>query len=150
MSIRESVTVETTPATAFQRFTADLAAWWPPEYTWSGETLERIYLEGRPGGHCVEIGPHDFRCDWGRVLVWEPPHRLVLAWQIAPSRAPEPDPAKASEVEIAFRADADGTVVSLEHRGFERHGEQGGQYEAMMGSEHGWPRLLALYAQSFA
>ena len=72
---------------------------------------------------CFELGPHGFRCDWGRVLAWEPPGRLVLAWQIGPTRVPKPDPAKASEVEVRFERDGHATRASLSHTGFERHGE---------------------------
>jgi hypothetical protein len=49
------------------------------------------------------------------VLVWDPPDRLVITWQISPRREPEPNPAKASEVEVRFGAEGDGrTSVRLE------------------------------------
>ena len=94
--IRQSVTVGLPADEAFAAF-ADLARWWPREYTWAGDTLEDIGIDPHEGGFCFERGPHGFTCHWGRVLVWDPPARLVLAWQIAPDRVPQPTPPNASE-----------------------------------------------------
>jgi uncharacterized protein YndB with AHSA1/START domain len=99
--IRQAVTVPVPVDRAFSAF-ADLARWWPREYTWAADTLEDLGIEPREGGHCFERGPDGFTCHWGRVLTWDPPARLVFAWQIAPDRVPEPNPAKASEVEVRF------------------------------------------------
>jgi hypothetical protein len=71
----------------------------------------------------------------------------VLAWQIGPTRVPEPDPARASEVEVRFiPAGPETTRVSVEHRGFERHGDGAEEYAA--GMTGGWERLLGRYAAS--
>ena len=141
-----TVHVPGVPERAFAAFTAEFGRWWPPEYTWSQDTLEEIGIDTREGGLCFERGPHGFHCDWGRVLAWEPPSRLVLAWQIGPTRAPEPDPAKASEVEVRFEADGDGTRVSLSHTGFERHGDGAEGYAAAMDSPQGWDYILGRFA----
>ena len=138
--------VELPPERAFELFTAGFGRWWPPEYTWSGPALAEIGIEPREGGHCYEIGPAGFRCDWGTVTVWTPPRRLVFLWQIGPSRDPVPDPARASEVEVRF---ADGRV-ELEHRGFERHDDGAEQYRDGMGSPQGWPWLLERFAAAAA
>jgi uncharacterized protein YndB with AHSA1/START domain len=137
--IRRSVTVGLPVDQAFAAF-ADLARWWPREYTWAGDTLEDIGIGPREGGFCFERGPHGFTCHWGRVLVWDPPARLVLAWQIAPDRAPEPNPAKASKVEVRFRsAGSAGTRVDLEHRAFPHHGDAADTYRQALASPQGWP-----------
>jgi uncharacterized protein YndB with AHSA1/START domain len=131
-----------TPERAFEAFTAELREWWPAEYTWSGASaLVTIGIEPGAGGLCHEIGPHGFRCDWGRVLTWDPPRRLVFTWQIGPSREPVPDPARASEVEVRFR---DGRV-ELEHRSFGKHGPSGDDYLKGMESPEGWPFILGRY-----
>jgi uncharacterized protein YndB with AHSA1/START domain len=143
--IRDEVTVPVPPDRAFAAF-ADLDGWWPPEYTWAGDALQAIAIEPREGGHCYELGPHGFRCDWGRVLAWEPPGRLAFTWQISPRREPVPDPANASEVEVRVRADGAGSRVEVEHRGFERHGDDAEDYAAALGSEQGWPYMLGRYA----
>lgn len=151
--INHSVVVPVPPDRAYQVFTDGLASWWPAEHTWSGsEALAAIGIERGAGGLCYEIGPHGFRCDWGRVLVWDPPRRLVFSWQVGPQREPVPDPDRASEVEVRFDvADEGGTRVALEHRGFERHGPGGDEYRRGMSSaQGGWPYLLERFAKTFA
>lgn len=144
-AVRRAVTVPLARERAFALF-ADLQAWWPPEFSWSGAALDRLGMEPHEGGMCFELGPHGFRCDWGRVVAWEPPGRLVFLWQIAPTRAPEPDPARASEVEVAFRAEDDPfTWVDVEHRHFARHGEGADAYRAGMASPQGWSYMLERY-----
>lgn len=144
--LRSSCSVEVSLARAFEVFTEHMGTWWIREFTWSGaDLLERIGIEPGVNGKCYEIGPFGFRCDWGRVIAWEPPRRLAFTWQIRPDRVPEPDPSQATEVELHFYLHEDGrTRVNLEHRGFERHGPSGIEYrDALAGS---WRQLLARYA----
>ena len=143
--ILQAVTVPVPVEEAFSAFVG-LARWWPREYTWAADTLEEIGIEPGEGGLCYERGPHDFTCHWGRVLTWEPPTGPVLAWQISPDRVPEPNPAKASEVEIRFHPAGSGTRVELEHRALARHGDAAGAYRQGMASPEGWPHLLDRYA----
>lgn len=149
--IRHTLTAPASAEAAFTVFTEGLASWWPAEYTWSRDVLETIVIEPGEGGRCFERGPHNFECDWGRVLVWEPPRRLVFTWQISPRREPEPNPAKASEVEVRFTPEGvSATRVELEHRYFARHGEGGDEYRAGLGSPHGWPYILDRYIKAAA
>jgi uncharacterized protein YndB with AHSA1/START domain len=145
-TIRRTLTVHVPIERAFAIFTERFEAWWPREYTWGGEVLESIGIECREGGLCYEAGPNGFSCHWGRVLVWDPPHRLVLSWQISPERAPQPNPAKASEIELRFIAEGPRTLVEFEHRGFARHGKGGARYRAAMDSPQGWTYILQRYA----
>jgi uncharacterized protein YndB with AHSA1/START domain len=148
-AITVDVVVAVPVARAFDRFTRGLGDWWPREYTWSGEVLETIGMDPRAGGSCFEIGPHGFRCDWGRVLEWEPPSRVLLAWQVSPRREPVPDPRQASAVTVRFSADGpQRTRVVLVHDAFERHGEEGAAYRAAMASPQGWPFILQRYAEA--
>lgn len=144
------VTVPVARRLAFHAFTWGLGGWWPREYTWSREVLVSIGMEPHAGGLCHETGPFGFTCHWGRVLAWELPRRLVLAWQIGPTRAPEPDPARASVVEVTFTAIGDRTLVRLTHLGFERHGEGADEYRRGMASPFGWPYILAHYVDQAA
>jgi uncharacterized protein YndB with AHSA1/START domain len=105
-------------------------------------------MEPRPGGRWFERSEDGSECDWGRVLAFEPPHRLVLAWQLTPAWAYDPDPAKATEVEVTFTAVDGGTLVELEHRGFERHGETGEEMSKAVGAPGGWGDLLQMYAKA--
>ena len=146
--VRE-VTVPVLPERAFRHFVADFNDWWPHSYSWSGDVLQEMGLEARAGGHCYEIGPGGFRCDWGTVLVYEPPARLVFSWQINPDRSPQPDPARAGVVEVRFGPHDDhggAGRVTLEHRGFERCGPGAAVYRAELDGRQGWTLILASYA----
>jgi uncharacterized protein YndB with AHSA1/START domain len=144
-SISHEISVRLAPPESFRLFTRGFGSWWPPEHTWSARVLQSITIEPFEGGHCIEEGPHGFRCDWGRVLVWSPPQRLVLAWHIGPHREPQPDPEKASTVEVLFRPDDNGTRLLLAHRDFRRHGRGASRYRKALGGERGWPWILGLF-----
>ena len=109
--------------------------------------MKKTLIEGRPGGRCYSEQEDGIECDWGQILVWEPPHRFVMAWQITPAWKYQPDLAQSSEVEVRFTPEADGlTRVDLEHRNFER---SGAGFEAMrtaVDSPNGWQNLLELFA----
>ena len=149
-SIRESVTVEASPSRAFSVFVDALATWWPSAYTWAGDVLDAIAIEPHVDGRCFERGPHGFECDWGRVLTYDPPERVVFLWQISPNREPVPNPAESSEVEVVFASDDAGTRVDLTHGQFERHGEGAEEYRAGLASEKGWPYILECYRAAVA
>jgi hypothetical protein len=91
------------------------------------------------------------RLDWGRVAAWEPPSRLAFAWQVGPHRVPEVNPARASQVEVRFEPDGtDRTRVSVEHDGWDRHGELGAAYREQFDVAGTWPRILEAFAQVVA
>jgi hypothetical protein len=147
--VRISVDVGLPAARAFDRFARELQAWWPREYTWSQDVLNEIGLEPRAGGLCFEIGPHGFRCDWGRILEWKPPDRLQIAWQIGPRREPVPNPARASSVTVSFAlVRPQHSTVALIHEGFERHGAGAADYRAAMASPQGWPLILRRFVEA--
>jgi uncharacterized protein YndB with AHSA1/START domain len=84
------------------------------------------------------------------VLAWDPPHKVTLSWHLGPDWKFNPDLAKASEVEIRFKTEGTVTLVELEHRGFERHGEGYEQLRAAMDSPDAWTATLAAFAKSIA
>lgn len=145
--IQRSVEVPLAPEHAFTRFTEKMGVWWPVDLTWSGDGLEGIGIEAGVGGRAWERGPAGRTLVWGRVLAWEPPHRLVLAWLISPNREVIADPAQASEIEVRFDPIGPArTRVMVEHRGFERHGADGAGYREAMAMPQGWDRILDAYA----
>lgn len=147
-NVKQSITVPRPIARAFALFTAEMGSWWPAANTFANAAFVTVVVEPRPGGRWFERTTDGTETAWGRVLVWDPPHRVVLTWQITPEGQPEPDPAKASEVEVRFVATGpDTTRVELTHSAFERHGEEGGAiWRTAMASEGGWPLFLGRYA----
>jgi uncharacterized protein YndB with AHSA1/START domain len=146
-AVRRGITVNAPAKRAFDVFTRSMVTWWPaPNHI--GETdPAAIVIEEREGGRWYERGSDDKECDWGRVLAWEPPHRLVLAWHLNGAWEFDADPSHASEVEITFTAEGpDRTRVDLEHRGFERHGETGGSLRDAVDSSGGWGVTLDQFA----
>lgn len=148
MEILKKIKIEKDQSTAFSFFIDEFNSWWPQEYTWSGKKLKSIHIDGKIDGLCTELGPHDFRIDWGRVVTFEPPQFVHIKWQITPDRLPEPDPEKASDIEITFEKDGNQTAITLIHRNFQNHGEGGAGYRNAMDSEQGWYYILNLYKSS--
>ncbi len=145
--VRKSVTVHASPDRAFRVFTDDFDSWWPRTHHIGKSPMKRAIIEGKAGGRCYTEQEDGTDCDWGRVLVWEPPNRLVFAWQITPEWGYQPDLDQSSEVEIRFTPTPDGgTQVDLEHRHLERHGAGGPSMRASVDSEGGWGGLVKLYA----
>jgi uncharacterized protein YndB with AHSA1/START domain len=146
--IRKSIHVNVAPARAFEIFTAGMARWWLKTHTINPtkSPIKEIAVEPRTGGRWFERGEDGSECQWGKVLAWEPPTRLLLAWQI--NGRWQFDPALTTEVDIRFMPDGDGTRVELEHRKLEALGEQA---EAMAQAfTGGWGVLLESFAQQAA
>jgi uncharacterized protein YndB with AHSA1/START domain len=97
-----------------------------------------VVFEGRDGGRIFERTPAGDEVEWGEVMVWQPPRRLVYSWHI---RADKSD---ATEVEIRF-IDVTGrtTRVEIEHRGWERLGARGPRWRDV--NHAGWDGVLPDY-----
>lgn len=148
-AVRRSVTVQASPERAFEVFTAGMSSWWPMESHHIGETMAvEVVIEPHAGGRWFERDAAGGECDWGYVIDWAPPHRALLAWHLTPDFDFDPDPAKATEVEIRFTPQDGGTLVELEHRGFERHAEAGARMRETISSPGGWSELLEAYAKA--
>ncbi len=143
--VRHSLVVEAPRAHAFEVFTRGLDRWWFRDHHIGREPMQEAVMEPRAGGRVFERGVHGTECEWGRVLVWDPPSRLVVAWQIGGDWQFDPDLAHASEYEVRFVEETPTrTRVEFEHRRFERHGRAGRSIRDSV--ETGWARLLAAYA----
>ncbi|MBT9471854.1 MAG: SRPBCC family protein [Pseudomonadota bacterium] len=145
--IRHAVTVKASQERAFRIFTSDIGRWWPSTHHIGAAPYKANVLEPRQGGRWYEIGEDGSEADWGHVLAWEPPSRLLLAWQLdAQHRF---DPALVTEVEVLFTPQDDGrTRVELEHRLLERYGEDAQKVADSVGSPNGWGRVLELFADA--
>ena len=144
--VRKSVLVRAPREIAFEVFTANIAAWWPLESHHIGAAAcVDVRIEPRAGGRWFERGGDGSECDWGYVIAWEPPARVVLAWQL--NAKFDHDPAIQSEVEVRFVAlDAERTQVELEHRGLEVFGADAAAMHDTLSSPNGWGGMLEHYA----
>ncbi len=140
--------------TAFARFTEHIGDWWPAENTFAGiqgviDSLESVVIEPVAGGRWYERTTDGHESAWGDVREYASPGRLVLGWQITPEGQPEPDPTKASDVEVTFvPASSAETRVVVRHTAFDRHGPEGAAiWRQAMDSPEGWPKFLDRYAR---
>ncbi len=132
---------------AFTVFTERFSEIKPPEHNFLGSPVSRTVIEPRAGGDAYDCGADGSTVRWGRVLAYDPPHRVVLSWDISPRFQLEPDPDRTSEVEIAFVADGpERTTVSIEHRNIDRHGPGWEAVVMAFGSPRGWPLHLDRFA----
>ena len=138
--ISRSVEVKAPPERAFTLFTTHMGPWWPAGKTVGKNPHAAIVIEPRAGGRWFERDADGVETEWGRVLIWSPPERLVLGWQLN-SRFTF-DPEFLTEVELTFAVlEGGGTRVTLEHRNLERFGADAEKLAKQIGS--GWPQILA-------
>jgi uncharacterized protein YndB with AHSA1/START domain len=136
-----TVFVAVSPTDAFEVFTKEIDAWWKhgPQYRIGGRMRGQLFFEGKLGGRLYETfelpsGPRTFVV--GEVLAWEPPTRLELEWRNVNFK-----PGEKTFVEVAFRPQGEGTLVSVRHRGWSalrdghpaRHGRGGAELSRMIG-----------------
>ena len=141
--IVKEIIVEAPQERAFRVFTERLDTWWPREHHIGKAALKTAMLECKPGGRWYEQGVDGSECEWGKVLVWEPPSRLVLVWSI--DSAWTYDPKLVTEVELRFTAEGPKrTRVEFEHRNLERMGAGAAPTREMM--DRGWGSMLTLFA----
>ena len=83
-SIRTTVVVEAPIERAFRVFTEDFGSFKPPEHNMLAVEIAETVFEPRVGGHLYDRGVDGSECRWARVLAYEPPHRVVISWDIDP------------------------------------------------------------------
>jgi uncharacterized protein YndB with AHSA1/START domain len=150
-SVRRQIVVEAPIDRAFSVFTEDFGSFKPPEHNLLGVELAETVFEPYVGGHLYDRGVDGSECRWARVLVYEPPNRVVFSWDISPSWQIETDPEKTSEVDVRFIAETpERTRVELEHRKLDRHGDGWQQTRGAVDSEGGWPLYLQRFAERLA
>jgi uncharacterized protein YndB with AHSA1/START domain len=147
--VRRNIQVAASREHAFEVFTAGIGRWWPKTHKIGPADLDTIIIEPRQGGRWFERDVDGSECEVGKVLVWDPPARLVLAWQLTPDF--KHDPNLITEVEVQFIAEgANSTRVELEHRNLERFGDRADDMRQRIDAPGGWPGILQLFAQSAA
>jgi Activator of Hsp90 ATPase homolog 1-like protein len=134
--LRYRFRVACSPQEAFRLWTAAVGAWWPMStHSVSGKRDATLVLEPWVGGRIFERVNEGREFEWGSVLVFEPPERLLCEWMVADLT---------TELEVRFWDDEDGgTVVELEHRGWDRFGDEAaGRRDT---NAVGWEGVLPFY-----
>jgi uncharacterized protein YndB with AHSA1/START domain len=145
-SVRSSIVVEAPIEQAFSVFTEDFGSFKPRDHNMLEVEIAETVFEPREGGRLYDRGVDGSECNWARVLVYEPPNRVVFSWDISPQWQIETDLEKTSEVEVQFTSEGPNrTRVELEHRNLDRHGDGWEGLRAGVDSDQGWP----LYLQRF-
>ena len=142
--VRKSVYVSAPQKRAFEVFSQGMARWWNKQHSINKSPIRDIVIEPGVNGRWFERGEDGSECQWGKVLVWEPPSRLVLAWQITPSFSFNPN--LVTEVEVSFVAEGSGTRVKLEHR-LDGYGAAAEDMFNIFNSPAGWQGLLESFAR---
>ena len=137
-AVRKTITVDCVVEEAFRVFTTDAVRWWPLDsHSINGDKVKEIVFEEREGGEVYELTADGTKGHWASVLEFEPPNRIVLAWNIL-EREPSP-----TEVEVRFTPEGDTTRVDLEHRGWEAVAEDRETKRADY--DTGWSHVLGFY-----
>ena len=138
--VRNSVHIGSSQAHAFETFTGRLAEWWPlATHSIGLEDALDARLERWEGGRLYERMRDGTEAVWAQVTTWDPPQRLVLRWKVNPNAV------AATEIDVRFTADGDGTRVDLEHRGWELLGT--GALDARGSYASDWPMVLARFGE---
>jgi uncharacterized protein YndB with AHSA1/START domain len=147
--VRKSVSVPVSAEEAFRVFAERALEWWPATHRLVADR-DAIVFEPWVGGRWFERGAGGSERDWGRVLAWEPPHRLVVSWRINGRWQPIDDDERASEIDVTFSSTGpDTTAVELAHVKLHRHGADATAiHRAIAGPSPG--ETLASYARVVA
>jgi uncharacterized protein YndB with AHSA1/START domain len=141
-AIRKTIEVRAPIERAFAVFATRMGDWWHKEHSIArGTTQQDVVIEPRAGGRWYELGADGSEHPWGKVIAYDPPHRLLLAWQL--TREFTYDPGFETMVEVKFEERDGVTVVTFEHRDLERMG--GGAVEMLESMDGGWGMLLGLF-----
>jgi len=140
--IVKSVAVAVPPERAFALFAGDIGRWWAPNMHIAPEPFTEIVIEPHAGGRWFERDAAGTECQWGQVLAWEPPGRLLLAWQLGADFAFDLD--LVTEVEVTFEPEGTGSRVTLTHRHLERFGPSAERIAGQLAG--GWPGLVERFA----
>jgi uncharacterized protein YndB with AHSA1/START domain len=147
-TVRTQIIVNVAIDKAFDAFTTKFDQIKPREHNMLQVDIAESVLESRSGGRVYDRGVDGSECQWGRVLAYEPPARIVFTWDISPHWQIETDLNRASEVEVRFSEETPGrTRVTLEHRHLDRHGDGWQGLREGVAGDQGWPLYLTRYAE---
>jgi uncharacterized protein YndB with AHSA1/START domain len=134
--------VDCEAARAFDLWTRRMSMWWPNGHSVSADPGLTVTFEPHVGGRIFERTEEGDEHDWGEVLAWEPPRRVVYLWHLRFDRS------DATEVEVSFDPAGEGTEVRIVHRGWERLGAAA--EERRERNRKGWAGVIQHYRDACA
>lgn len=146
--VAKTVRVRAPLAVAFEVFVGQ--RWWPVGTHHIAEPPgTEVVLEPFQGGRWYERADDGAETDWGTVLAWQPPYRLLLTWQVSPGWTREENPDRGSQIEVTFTPEGpDVTRVDLTHRHLERYGQDAERMRRILDGKGGEP--LTAFARHVA
>jgi uncharacterized protein YndB with AHSA1/START domain len=146
-TFRTSITLRAPIDRAFTVFTEGFDSWWPRSHHIGAADMAEGVLEPHLDGRWFERGVDGTECEWGRVLAWDPPNHVAMSWHLNGAWSYDPDPAKASRVDVRFVAENEHvTRVELAHSGLDKHGSDWEQLRAGISGTGGWIDLLQRFS----
>jgi uncharacterized protein YndB with AHSA1/START domain len=149
-TVTKTIVVQAPQRIAWVVFTERMATWWPlAQYKIGQAAAIDAVIEPFVGGRWYERGDDGTTCQWGSVLAWDPPERLLLSWDITADW--QYDPELKTELDVRFVPLAEGqTRVDLEHRHLNRYGARRDEMRRIFDTEGDWGRVLAGFAAAAA
>jgi len=136
--VRKQLKVGLSVERAFELFTAGIGKWWPLlTHSVGEEQAETCFFEGWVGGRIVEVLKDGTQSEWGKILAWEPFHKVSFQWY--PGRQPD----TAQDVTVTFSELPGGSLVELLHTGWEALADEG--LAQRNDYDTGWDYVLAKY-----
>lgn len=110
--VTKSTVVRQDVSSAFRLWTEQIDGWWPAGHSMSGDPRTTVIIEGKVNGRFYERTSDGVEYEWGRVVVWEPPHSLAHTWYLGSGRE------LPTRVDVRFTATGENeTRITIEHRG---------------------------------
>lgn len=135
-AIVKSFEVKASPDHAFEVWTTKVGMWWPRDHTMGGEDHLDVVFDP-PSGRIYERTRGGVEIEWGSIIEWSPPNRIVYSWHLFFP------PAEATTVAVTFEPAGDVTRVRIDHSGFEGLGAAGPPRQQRTG--HVWDLMATLY-----
>jgi uncharacterized protein YndB with AHSA1/START domain len=112
--LRKVIEVRVPPAEAFRLWTEAIGRWWPLASHSVGQAdAVACVIEARTGGRIFETTRAGAEHLWGRITVFDRPHRLAFTWH------PGRQPGDHTIVEVTFSPSGTGrTRLELAHSGW--------------------------------
>lgn len=121
--VRKTVVVDVGVEQAWRVFVEQPLDWWPAHHVFV-EDRRSLTIEPHVDGYYYEEGRDGTRVDWGRIVEFDAPRRLVMTWRMGANWRPVLDDEAASLIIVEItELGPDRSEVALTHARLDRHGD---------------------------